>query len=121
MLSVQDLIEKSIKQEDRYITIRVDRMDGEIKLRVPTSKDIYEIRDKYKDFSEMASELVYISCVEPKLNEERLIQHFKCKDKPVNVVEKIFSFDEKLQIADILLEENSKNSAEVKKVDIVKN
>ena len=121
MLSIQDLIEKSTKKENRYITIRIEKMNGEIKLRVPTSKEIYEIKDKYKDFSDLASELVYISCVEPKLNDERLIQHFKCKENPITVVEKVFGFEEKLQIADILLEENSKDVSKIEKVDTIKN
>lgn len=37
MLSIQDLIEKAYKREEKYITVKVERMGGEIKLRVPTS------------------------------------------------------------------------------------
>ena len=121
MLSIQDLIEKAYKREDKYITVKIERMGGEIKLRVPSSEEIYEAKDKYENFSDLASELLYISCVEPKLNDERLIQHFKCKNNPVDVVEKVFGFEEKLQIADILLEESSKKINEVRKVDTIKN
>ena len=121
MLSIQDLIEKAYKREDKYITVKIERMRGEIKLRVPSSEELYELKEKHKDYAVMASDLVYSSCVEPKLNDERLIQHFKCKNNPVDVVEKVFGFEEKLQIADILLEESSSKINEVRKVDTIKN
>ncbi len=121
MLSIQDLIEKAYKREEKYITVKIEKMEGEIKLRVPFSEEIHEIRQKYKDYSTMASDLVYSSCVEPKLNDEKLIQHFKCKDNPCDVVDKIFGFDVKLGIADILLEENSKDISKIEKTDTIKN
>ncbi len=39
MLNIQDLIEKAYKREEKYITIKIEKMDGEIKLRVPFSEE----------------------------------------------------------------------------------
>ena len=121
MLSIQDLIEKAYKREDKYITVKIERMGGEIKLRVPSSEEIYEAKDKYENFSDLASELLYISCVEPKLNDERLIQHFKCKNNPCDVVDKVFGFDGKLSIADILLDEIKAETNTTNKIELIKN
>lgn len=121
MLSIQELINNAYKREEKFITVKIERMNGEIKLRIPSSQELYEIQGKYKNFYDLASELVYTSCIEPKLNEEKLIQYFKCKNNPIDIVDKIFKFEEKLQIANIILMENSKNISEVKKVDAIKN
>lgn len=121
MLSIQDLIEKAYKREDKYITVKIERMGGEIKLRVPSSEELYELKEKHKDYAVMASDLVYSSCVEPKLNDERLIQHFKCKNNPCDVVDKVFGFDGKLSIADILLDEIKAETNTTNKVELIKN
>lgn len=121
MLKIQDLIEKSYKKEDKYITVRIERMNGEIKLKVPSSEELYELKEKHKDYAAMASDLVYSSCVEPRLNDERLIQHFKCKDNPCDVVDKVFGFDGKLGIADILLDEVKAETNTTNKVELIKN
>lgn len=120
MLSIQELINNAYKREEKFITVKIERMNGEIKLRIPSSQELYEIKEKYKDYSEMASNIVYSSCIEPKLNDERLIQHFECKATPHNVVDKVFGFDTKLAIAEIIFDKIEKETKE-SKVEIIKN
>lgn len=125
MLDIKGLIEKAVKEKERFITVRIEQMDDEIKLRVPFTSEIEEIREKHQGkFADMMYDLVYNCCEEPKLNSNELLNHFDCKNTPYEVVNKIFGQGISEGIANILLDEKAKEN-EVrklnKKIEAVKN
>lgn len=125
MLDIKGLIEKAVKEKERFITVRIEQMDDEIKLRVPFTSEIEEIREKHQGkFADMMYDLVYNCCEEPKLNSGELLNHFDCKNTPYEVVNKIFGQGISEGIANILLDEKAKEN-EVrklnKKIEAVKN
>lgn len=117
MLSIQDLINKAVKEEDRFINVSIEKMKGEIKLRIPPTKEIDELKEKHiKDYEELMFDLVYNCCAEPALNDNKLLEHFNCKDTPYMVVEKVFGLGIASNLAEFVLDEkNAENS--IKKVD----
>lgn len=112
MLNIKELIEKAVKEKERFVTVRIEQMDGEIKLRIPFSKELNELIEKHKGkYDDMMSDLVYSCCEEPKLNSDDLLNHFQCKDIPYKVVEKVFSQGIVSNIANIILDEKSKENS----------
>lgn len=118
MLSIQDLIQKAYQPEERTIKVRIERMGGEIELRVPFLNEWSELREKHQKaldlkpgdkipdnfYDNIAMELVYINSVNPKLNDNKLISHFKCIDKPYRVVKEIFGEELAHNLANLLIE-----------------
>lgn len=125
MLSVQNLIEKAVVEKERFITVKIEQMDGEIKLRIPFAKEIEEIKEKNKGNSKlMVCDLIYNCCEEPRLNDNKLLEHFSCKEVPCEVVAKIFGDIITANIAEIILDEKAKESSVTKiknKIDAAKN
>lgn len=125
MLNIKELIEKAVKEKERFVTVRIEQMDGEIKLRIPFSKELDELREKHKGkYDDMMYDLIYICCEEPRLNSDELLNHFQCKDIPYKVVEKVFGQGISESIANIILDEKSKeNSVKIwnNKTDEIKN
>ena len=109
MLSIQDLIQKAYQPEERTIKVRIERMGGEIELRVPTSNEIKELREKHKeDYYSVFEELIYNNCINPKLNDNYLLEKFSCKDTPYRVVTTIFGNGTVDNLVNLLLDEVSK-------------
>ena len=105
MLNIDDLIKKAIKEEDRYITARIEKMDGEIKLRIPPTKEIDELKEKHTgNYEALMFDLVYNCCASPALNDNKLLEHFNCKDIPYMVVEKIFGLGITINLAELILD-----------------
>lgn len=125
MLNIKELIEKAVKEKERFVTVRIEQMDGEIKLRIPFSKELDELREKHKGkYDDMMYDLIYNCCEEPRLNSDELLNHFQCKDIPYKVVEKVFGQGISESIANIILDEKSKeNSVKIlqNKADEIKN
>ena len=125
MLNIKELIEKAVKEKERFVIVRIEQMDGEIKLRIPFSKELEELREKHKGkYDDMMYDLIYNCCEEPRLNSDELLNHFQCKDIPYKVVEKVFGRGISESIANIILDEKSKeNSVKIwnNKVDEIKN
>lgn len=122
MLSIQDLINNQFKEEEKFITVRIERMNGEIKLRVPTALEIDEYKIKHKgNYEKIAEDLVYNNCIEPKLNDDKLLETLKCKNVPIEIVEKVFGYGVKIQLSDLLIDEAMKKYKIAKLVDTVKN
>ncbi len=112
MLSVQDLIKKQCRREDKEIEIRIEQLDGSIKCRVPFMEEFKDLVEKHKEDTKGAMlEYVYLNVVEPRLNDNALIEHFNCKEKPYEIVEKIFTSDVASNIADILIDIREKESS----------
>ena len=125
MLSIQDLINKAVREEDRFINVSIEKMEGEIKLRIPPTKEIDELKEKHQgNYEGLMFDLVYNCCAEPALNDNRLLEIFNCKDIPYMVVEKVFGLGIASNIAELILDEkNAENSIKKidKKVDTIKN
>lgn len=138
MLSIQDLIQKAYQPEERTIKVRIERMGGEIELRVPFLNEWSELREKHQKFlnlkpgekvpesiyTDVMLELVYNNSINPKLNDSKLIEHFKCKDKPYLVVKEVFGEEVASSLANLLIEnrEADNNISLVNKIaDEVKN
>lgn len=119
MLSIQDLIEKAYVPQEKEILINIERMGGEIKVRIPFFTELRELREKHKEnYEAMTQEFVYLNVIEPKLNDNKLIEAFKCQDKPYEIVDKIFGRETVGKIADLLISirEKDSNINEVKKI-----
>lgn len=138
MLSIDDLVKKAYKPEEKTITVKIERMNGEIELRVPFLNEWAELREKHQKalnlkegekvpdtlYNDVMLELVYINSVNPKLNDDKLIEHFNCKDKPYMVVKEVFGEEIAYSLANLLIEnrEADSNIYLVKKMaDEVKN
>ncbi|MGL5124953.1 MAG: hypothetical protein ACRC6U_03095, partial [Fusobacteriaceae bacterium] len=118
---IQDLIKNRIKKEDRFLVLNIEKLGGDIKLRIPLADELNEINTKFKgDLSSMANSIIYENCVEPKLNDEVLLQTLKCKEDPKKVVEEVFGNIIKYQIIEKMTDEIEQDIF-VKKIEIVKN
>lgn len=138
MLSIQDLIQKAYKPQERNIIVKIERMGGEIELRVPFLNEWSELREKHQKalnlkpgdnipdsiYNDVMLELVYVNSINPKLNGDKLLEHFNCKEKPYLVVKEIFGEVTAYSLANLLLEnrEADNNISLVNKMaDEVKN
>lgn len=119
MLSIQDLIQKAYRAEAKIITVKIERMEGEIELRVPTPEEIKELREKHKNnYNDAFQELIFTSCINPKLNDDKLLNHFNCKETPYKVVTEIFGEKGVDNLVNLILDESSK-PFDVKRVERV--
>ena len=125
MLSIEKLIEKQCKSEEKTIVIHIDQLGDDVKIRVPFMEEFKELLEKHKDNqANVKFDLVYQNMIEPKLNDDKLLTHFNCKDKPYLVVERIFGGAISDNISALILDEREKDNT-VKivndKIDAVKN
>lgn len=121
MLSIQELIKNRIKTDEKFVVLKIDKMGGDIKVRVPFADELNELNIRFNgNLSEMANSLIYENCIEPKLNDEVLIQTLKCKDDPKRVVEEVFGNVIKYQLVEKITDEIEQENF-VEKVEVIKN
>lgn len=111
MLSIEKLIEKQCKSEEREIVIHIDQLDDDIKIRVPFIDELKELLEKHKDNPDNVKyDLIYQNAIEPKLSDEKLLSNFNCKEVPYLVVEKIFGSVVAGNISELMLDERGKDN-----------
>ncbi|MGL4247367.1 MAG: phage tail assembly chaperone [Lactococcus garvieae] len=121
MLTIQDLINKGHKEVEKTITIEIAEMKGDIKIRIPNLKELEEMREKHgEDYNNMASDIIYNCCIEPKLTNDEILSHYNCMATPYQVVDKIFGETTKAGIATIVMEEIDVKSKVKKKAERIK-
>lgn len=121
MLSVQDLIKNRVKTEEKEITLKLDKFGGEIRMRVPQADEIHEYNERFnKDMNLICNAMIYENCLEPKLNDEILLQTLGCKEDPKSVVQEIFGANIKFEILEKVMDEIDTEST-VHKVAAIKN
>lgn len=124
IVTLNNLLEKSKEWEEnlkKEITITVERLEGDIKLRKLSTMeylDIIQSNSKDKD-----AEALYNCCVEPNLSSDEVLTAFGCKDNPEGVVDKIFTRAEKMELSKIILAESGISGENVitKAKDDIKN
>ncbi|MGL5057519.1 MAG: hypothetical protein ACRC6A_09175 [Fusobacteriaceae bacterium] len=126
MISIQDLIklaqEKKTGGRKEIVEMFVKELNGNIKAEIPTPSELAELLEGKKE-DEQAMNLVYNCVIEPKLNDEILIQTLKCKEVPMQVVTKIMSRETLFQIAMMITNKSNEKMSEyrVELIDTVKN
>ncbi|MGL5050910.1 MAG: hypothetical protein ACRC6E_09850 [Fusobacteriaceae bacterium] len=126
MISIQDLIklaqEKKTGGRKEIVEMFVKELNGNIKVEIPTPSELAELLEGKKE-DEQAMNVVYNCVIEPKLNDEILIQTLKCKEVPMQVVTKIMSRETLFQIAMMITNKSNEKMSEyrVELIDTIKN
>lgn len=122
-ITVKDLIKNKIDNKDRSgekIEISVPSIGGSIIAEIPSITDIMDSNNQKE--GEKETYLLYEFITEPSMKDKDLKKEYGCKESSMKIVDKIFDYATKQQIASILLEQagfTAKNKVEL--VDEIKN
>ena len=121
LLTINDIMNKHIEEDTEVLTLNIEKMGGDIKVKVPSVFDLQEIKLANGDnYSTIADIIIFENCIEPKINNDILIEKYNCKQDPKKVVGKIFGDKIKLQILEKIMDEATDEEM-VKKVVDTKN
>lgn len=122
-ITVEDLINNKIENKDRTgekIEINVPSIGGSIIATIPSIEDCIDSLTQEK--GEQETYLLYQCIVQPSMKSDKLKKAYGCKKDSFDIVDKIFDYATKQQIAALLLKECGFTPKEkVKLVDDIKN
>jgi hypothetical protein len=119
--TLEDLIAKKLAKEERQnkvIEVTLNKEGKKLKLKTPKDKEILNLINEIANngdgdnvdlaaFVEAASPLIYSLC--PMLHKKELLDACDIKGDNYDIVEQIFDIDERMQIAEEILNNSSVN------------
>lgn len=109
---------KRIKEnERRKIKIHVNELGGDMIFNLVSSKEFVDMLEE--DYHNKDALLIYNSCVEPNLKNEKFIKEMGCNADPYDVVEKILTQATILEISEMILKESELKIKEKSLIELV--
>ena len=109
---------KRIKEnEDRKIKIYIEELKGEMVFSLISSKEFLEIlEEKYDDKDAL---LVYNSCIEPNIKDDKFIKELGCNSEPYDIVQNILSQATIIEISEMILQESGIKNKGKKLIELI--
>ena len=123
IITIEEILKRKSEIEKRRnskekIKIRLENI-GEMIFSICTKEELKDILKS--DTADKDAELIYNTCEQPNLNNEKLIIELGCENNPEAIVSKFLLPEEINKIAEIILKESGLSGTKVELVKEIKN
>ena len=128
-LTVEELIKRNVKKDKtETFEIEVERLGGTITCKTFTKSEMVELIGQMTNINESDTtqmleannKMLYNCIIEPNLRDKNLQDAYGIKAEPYKIIEELLDFAEIGQIAQIVMNKNGFNNANVRLVTDIK-